>query len=153
MKPTATEKATRVEAAKLMLLNGLSRAQIVQNLTKRYDVKDRAVDGYLAEARDILQQELEAIRPYALAEHIAHRRGLRAQLRHNKDYMGELKAAQDEAKLLGLYVEHHRIETWQDEVVLLIRKGEITPDEARATWPELTAEFFARAGINADRND
>ena len=108
-KPTAYEKESRVEAAKLMLLSGLSRAQIVQNLTKRYDVKDRTIDNYLAEAREVLQAELETIRPYALAEHIAHRRGLRAQLRHNKDYMGELKAAQDEAKLLGLYVDRTEI--------------------------------------------
>ena len=72
-------------------------------MAERYGVAERTADNYIAKAKTALKVEHEADRPYLMAEHVAHRRNLRAQFRRQNDYYGELKAAQDEAKLLGLY--------------------------------------------------
>lgn len=39
--------------------------------------------------------------------------------------------------------------TWEDEVLEALRKGELTPDQVRAAYPDLAADFFRKAGIDA----
>lgn len=49
----------------------------------------------------------------------------------------------------GLYNDRVRLTTWQDEIVDLLRRGEIQPADVEAAYPELATDFFARAGIDA----
>lgn len=57
-------------------------------------------------------------------------------------------------KIFGVYeaIKVRQI-GWQDEVIESLRTGQLTPDEVRAGWPELAADFFRQAGINANSND
>jgi len=103
MKPTTAELDRRIEEVKQALITAMPRYAIVRNMAERYGVAERTADNYIAKAKTALKTEHEADRPYLMAEHVAHRRNLRAQFRRQNDYYGELKAAQDEAKLLGLY--------------------------------------------------
>ena len=55
----------------------------------------------------------------------------------------------------GLYNDRLRVVGWQDEIVELLRRGEIMPDDVEAAYPDLANEFFTRAGIvttDASRN-
>ena len=47
----------------------------------------------------------------------------------------------------GLYNDRVRVTTWQDEIVDLLRRGEIAPADVTAAYPDLAIEFFTRAGI------
>lgn len=61
-----------------------------------------------------------------------------------------LKIMQRRAQLVGLDAPATvRLETWQDEIVQLLRDGRIKPEDVTAEFPDLAGEFFARAGINA----
>jgi hypothetical protein len=149
MKPTAAELNLRIEEVKQALLSGMPRYAIVENVKKRYGVSISTGDNYIAKARKALDNDLAKARPHMLAEHIAHRRDLRTRLRKAGDLNGELKAAQDEAKLLGLYAPQTMVlQSWQDEVVELLKRGEIAPEDVRAAYPELAQQFFARAGVS-----
>lgn len=59
----------------------------------------------------------------------------------------------DIAKEVGDRVQKQQQITWHDEVLELLRTGQLTPDEVKAGWPELAADFFRQAGINANSND
>jgi hypothetical protein len=153
MKPTVAELNRRVEETKQALLSGMPRFAIVQNLTVRYDVATRTIDNYIAKAREALEDDLAAARPYMLAEHIAHRRDLRRRFRQASDLHGELKAAQDEAKLLMLYEMTVRVKDWRDEVIALLKDGRITPEDVtRELGDELATELFNAAGIPAGQS-
>jgi len=54
------------------------------------------------------------------------------------------------AKLRGMLVDRVKVEDWQSEIVDLLRNGRITPDDVRAAYPDLAAQFFAKAGVDAD---
>lgn len=53
----------------------------------------------------------------------------------------------------GLYNDKVRVTTWQDEVVELLRQGELPVDDVRAAYPDLADDFFARAGIQVKTDD
>lgn len=53
-------------------------------------------------------------------------------------------------KIFGVYeATKHQItvKTWQDDVIDLLQRGEIDPDEVRAAYPDLATELFTKAGI------
>lgn len=49
---------------------------------------------------------------------------------------------------LGLYNDQVRVTTWQDEVVDLLRRGEIEAADVSAAYPDLAPDFFAKAGVD-----
>lgn len=49
----------------------------------------------------------------------------------------------------SLYNDKVKVEGWQDEVIKLLRTGEIKPEDVKLAYPELAESFFAKAGINA----
>lgn len=147
-KPTKYEKTLRVETVKQALIQGLTRYSILRNVSEKYSVTERTVENYIAEARKQLETELAAARPYMIGEHIAHRRDLRQRMRKAGDLHGELRVAQDEAKLLSLY--EYKIKGWHDDIVAMLKNGEIDPSIVAAAYPDLAAQFFAMAGVKAD---
>jgi hypothetical protein len=46
-----------------------------------------------------------------------------------------------------------KIEDWKLDVVNKLQSGDLTPAEVRAVWPDLAAEFFAKAGIRNETNN
>jgi phage terminase small subunit len=48
----------------------------------------------------------------------------------------------------SLYNDKTRLLTWQDEIVDALRSGEVKPEDIQLIYPDLAAEFFARAGVN-----
>lgn len=50
----------------------------------------------------------------------------------------------------GLYNDKLRVGDWQDRVISLLQRGELSPDDVRVAYPDLAAEFFARAGIQSE---
>jgi len=144
-KADAITKERRVEAIYRLILDGWTTPQIMQN-TADWGLKERQRRAYVAEARRRIEEVgrlgLEELR----AEHIAFRRQLRREAKTVKD---KLAAAKDEAELLGLYP--HKtvvVQSWQDEVVELLRTGGIDPDDVRAAYPDLAPQFFAKAGVS-----
>ncbi len=102
-KATRAEIARRVDAIKVLILKGEETGAIVRYAAAQWEVSERSAHRYMAEARELLKEDLASLTPYALAEHIGIRRALRRKMETAKDYRGALAAAQDEAKLLDLY--------------------------------------------------
>lgn len=50
----------------------------------------------------------------------------------------------------GLYNDKVRVTTWQDEVIELLRRGEIAAEDVAAAFPDLATGFFAKAGVIID---
>jgi phage terminase small subunit len=55
----------------------------------------------------------------------------------------------------GLYNDRVRVVGWQDEVIELLRRGELQPGDVEAAYPDLAPEFFVKAGVKvgSDRTD
>lgn len=154
MKPTIAERNRRVEEVKQLLLQGEARTVILRNISERYGVTERTVENYLSSARVGLDKDLAQARPYMLAEHIAHRRDLRIRFRKRDDLYGELKAAQDEAKLFGLYIERTDVTTAGKPLPATeIHLGDVTDDQLRNRLAALAAATLAAAGGGAIQSD
>lgn len=101
----------RVDAVRLLLLKGQEDTpRLVQDIANKFNVNTRQAYNYIAKAK----KQIEAIgaidRAYRFSEHIALRRDIRKRARDDGDLRMELAAAQDEAKLLGLYpAERHEV--------------------------------------------
>lgn len=50
----------------------------------------------------------------------------------------------------GLYNDKVRVTSWQDEIVDLLRRGEIAAEDVAAAFPDLAEEFFSRAGVKVN---
>jgi hypothetical protein len=138
IKPTVVEHDRRIEEVKQALISAARRYSIVQNFTVRYGISVRTVDGYIAKAKAALDAEFEANRPYLMAEHIAHRRDLRQRMRQSGDLYGELRVAQDEAKLEGLYPATKTEISGKDGGAIVYRDEtkELSDDELRRNMAE-----------------
>lgn len=94
----------RVSVIYRMLVTGHNREDVVRLSTEKWHVSERTIDKYIFLARERMMRVFEQDNVEILAEHIAHRRNLRAIAREKGEYSLELSAAQDEAKLRNLYV-------------------------------------------------
>jgi transposase len=47
----------------------------------------------------------------------------------------------------------HRIEDWQSDIVEMLKDGSLSPDDVRAAYPDLAAQFFFKAGVDAISDD
>jgi len=103
---------TRVDAVRVLLLKGHEDTpSLVQGIAERFGVNTRQAYNYVAKAKKQIENVGAIDRAYRLAEHIAVRRDIRRRARDAEDLRMELAAAQDEAKLLGLYpADKHSME-------------------------------------------
>lgn len=94
----------RVDAVRLLLLKGQEDTpRLVQDIAGKFGVNTRQAYNYIAKAKKQIEDVGAIDRAYRTAEHIALRRDIRRRARDDGDLRMELAAAQDEAKLLGLY--------------------------------------------------
>ena len=97
------EHSKRVETVRQLILSGTEATRIVQTTSAEWHVSERQGWNYIKAARALIQDATLPSREYLLAEHVAVRRAIRERARAAKDLRAELAAAQDEAKLFGLY--------------------------------------------------
>lgn len=71
VKTSEHEKIQRIHEVYRLLVKGASRFRIVQHASKKWGVSDRTADNYLAEARKLLDRDLEHARPEWLAQALA----------------------------------------------------------------------------------
>jgi hypothetical protein len=143
------ETDTRVETVRQFILSGDEASDIVRRAAETWGIKQRQAENYIHMARAKIRAITEQVRPYLLAEHIAVRRDIRRRAREAGDLRAEIAAAQDEAKLFGLYPsERVEVLTWEDKVIRLLMEGKVTPDEVMAEFgDDLAANLFKRAGV------
>ncbi len=98
----------RIEAVYRMILDGWTSAQILQNVTRQWDIKIRMAHTYLARALQRVREEAQQDHEQLLAEHLAARRQLRREAKQAKDLRLAADILRDEAKLLGLYPAERR---------------------------------------------
>ncbi len=95
---------TRVDAVRLLLLKGQEDTpRLVQDIASKFGVNTRQAYNYVAKAKKQIEETGAIDRAYRLAEHVALRRDIRRKAFDSNDLRTALAAAQDEAKLLGLY--------------------------------------------------
>ena len=102
-KANKLEHAKRIETVRQLILSGTEATRIVQTTSAEWHVSERQGWNYIKAARALIQDATLPSREYLLAEHVAVRRAIRERARAAKDLRAELAAAQDEAKLFGLY--------------------------------------------------
>ncbi len=102
---------TRVDAVRVLLLKGHEDTpSLVQGIADKFGVNTRQAYNYVAKAKKQIAEVGAIDSAYRLAEHIAVRRDIRRRARDGNDLRMELAAAQDEAKLLGLYpADRHEV--------------------------------------------
>jgi hypothetical protein len=97
------EHALRIEAVRQLILSGAEATYIVQTVAGDYSISERQGWNYIRDARAVILSATTPSREYLLSEHIAVRRDIRMRAQKAGDLRAELAAAQDEAKLFGLY--------------------------------------------------
>lgn len=140
----------RVEVVYRLLLKGYDTEGIRQNVSS-WNISERQIARYITVAEKRIEAEAAVDRRERWNEAMARLRMMRREAKTIKE---ELDILREEAALAGLYPPKSvMVTTWQDEVVDLLRKGQIAPADVRAAFPDLAAEFFARAGVKVDSND
>ena len=99
---TKVEKNFRVDTVYKLLSEGNSRGQIIQFAANQWNVSDRQVDTYIAEARDKLLADAEMERPAWVAEALQRLRTYEQAAYKNKQNQVAINAVQAQAKLIGL---------------------------------------------------
>jgi transposase-like protein len=113
---------TRVDAVRLLLLKGQEDTpRLVQDIATKFGVNTRQAYNYVAKAKKQIVEIGEIDRAYRLAEQIAMRREIRRKAFDTNDLRTALAAAQDEAKLLGLYPADKHEVTGKDGDGMVIR--------------------------------
>lgn len=55
------------------------------------------------------------------------------------------------AKMIGLDAPTQvQVQSWQDEIIAMLKDGRLTPADVRAEFPDLGPEFFAKAGVKVE---
>lgn len=93
----------RIEEVKNWLLAGIPRSEIISAIEVAYKIANSRAYAYVKRAETEIWKIAELNREQWLAEHIAIRRRLRRRANESGDIEFELRCAEDEAKLLGLY--------------------------------------------------
>lgn len=70
-KATEHEKITRVHEVYCLLVRGATRYRVLQYASKKWNVSDRTADQYMAEARKLLDKDLEVERPQWLTQFVS----------------------------------------------------------------------------------
>lgn len=113
---------TRVDAVRVLLLKGHEDTpSLVQGIADKFGVNTRQAYNYVAKAKKQIVEIGEIDRAYRLAEQIAMRREIRRKAFDTNDLRTALAAAQDEAKLLGLYPADKHEVTGKDGDGMVIR--------------------------------
>jgi hypothetical protein len=102
---TKAARVARVDIVYRLLLLGLDTSQIVKHIGRKYPswgVKQRAIDGYIHDAKELLIRAGESERPTELGRSLARRHDLYSRAVQDKDYR-TANAIQDKIdELLGL---------------------------------------------------
>jgi len=101
---TKVEKNFRVDTVYKLLSEGNSRGQILQFAANQWNVSDRQVDTYIAEARDKLLADCELERPAWVAEALQRLRTYEQAAYKSRQNQVAINAVQAQAKLIGLDV-------------------------------------------------
>ena len=112
-KATNAELERRVAIITEMLLSGLSRYQICQNVRTNnklaWNVSDCQIDRYIKKATADLHAQVEAGKP-KLANHLINRYNyLYQKLVNVKDYKGAVTATDKLAELAGLKIQRNEL--------------------------------------------
>jgi len=99
---TKVEKNFRVDTVYKLLSEGNSRGQILQFAANQWNVSDRQVDTYIAEARDKLLADCELERPAWVAEALQRLRTYEQAAYKSRQNQVAINAVQAAAKLIGL---------------------------------------------------
>lgn len=125
-KATQAEVERRVSIIYELMLKGYSRPQIHQYVSKRksipvlespdpdywdptvepsWDIETRAIDEYMARARELMRAHSQTIRDEAMGRTLERREDLYKEAREHMDLKTALAIDQDTARLLDLYPE------------------------------------------------
>ncbi len=99
---TKVEKNFRVDTVYKLLSEGNSRGQIIQFGTSQWNVSDRQVDTYIADAREKLLADAEMERPAWVAEALQRLRTYEQAAYKSRQNQVAINAVQAQAKLIGL---------------------------------------------------
>lgn len=98
---TKAESTLRTQEIYGYLSHGLSRGQIIQEVTG-WGLEERMVDHYIKKARDLLEKDCEIARPAYLAELLQRLRTYETAAAKRGQYQVAVNSATQQAKLIGL---------------------------------------------------
>ncbi len=105
-KSTAAEIEQRVTKVYELLVNGATRRQIIQYANSEkvaWNVSDRTLDTYIADARTLIEAEAATHRAYEFGKALTRVDDIYARSAKVQDYQRALAANDQRNKLLGLY--------------------------------------------------
>jgi uncharacterized protein YoaH (UPF0181 family) len=99
---TKVEKNFRVDAVYKLLAEGNSRGQIIQLAAEKWDISERQVDTYIADAREKLLADCELERPAWVAEALQRLRVLEQKASKKNQTQCAINSIALQAKLIGI---------------------------------------------------
>ena len=101
-KSTNAEAQFRTNTVYGLLVDGRSRADIIQFAAENWQISDRQADTYIQKARVKIEQDCELSRPQFLAEALAGLRSIRQQAERRGQMQVAINALRLQAELVGL---------------------------------------------------
>ena len=101
---TKVEKEFRINTVYKLLSEAQSRGQIIQYGAEQWGISERAVDNYIAWAREKLLADAEMERPAWVAEALQRLRTYEQAAYKNRQNQVAINSVQAQAKLIGLDV-------------------------------------------------
>jgi len=149
-KSTQTTIQQRLTEIQKFLFQGYTRAEIVQNGSKKWGVSDRQIDDYIQMVTDEWQKESISDRSRSRIAHIQTRKHLYRKMYQKEDYRACILVLKDVAELEGLY---EKIQTEPDEfdtinpqemadnIVNMLIENPMLLEQAIQQKPELIKRF------------
>ena len=102
VRATVAEKESRINKVYGMLLNGASRAQVVQ-FTTEWGLTIRQIDTYIAEANQLIEAEGKVSRSRELGRAVGRLNNIYARSVAVQDYQRAIAAQKELNMIFGLY--------------------------------------------------
>lgn len=145
-KATKAEINNRINTIADMILQGFTRAQILQFVTEKTDweISERTTDYYIRKARDKFETDAEINRRYELGRAMKRLDDLYRRNMAIQDYKAALQVQKERSTITGLY---------SDKVQLLLGPGtQITNQEAAPRKLALRADQIAGSFVDINRD-
>lgn len=147
-KATKGQMQQRVTEVYKLLLMGVDRAEILEHGRKTWNLERAQVDNLIARANQVFERKAAVVQDQEFGKALARLNDLYMRSMKVQDYKTCLAVQRELSSLLGLNAPTRlKLETWETEILTLLRTGQVTPDQVREDLGDkLADDFFKRVG-------
>jgi len=154
-RPTKGEHDQRIGTIVTRIATGNRYSEIVRYAATQWGVNSRQADNYIARANALILVEAKKDREARIAESLATLVAVKKRAYAIDDLTNMRAAVAEISKLFGDYpAQKMKVETWEDEVILLLRSGKVNQADVYAEFGDTdkARRLVVAAGLLPDES-